>query len=54
MKKPCRLEINNTGAWKLIGRFDADLDWMRGYDLDGYNRYVKLARIVERRVRGEG
>ena len=23
MKKPVRLEINNTGAWKVIGRFDA-------------------------------
>lgn len=23
MKKPVRLEINNSGAWKIIGRFDA-------------------------------
>lgn len=23
MKKPVRLEINNSGAWKVIGRFDA-------------------------------
>lgn len=23
MKKPCRLELNNTGAWKLLGKFDA-------------------------------
>lgn len=23
MTKPCRLELNNTGAWKLLGRFDA-------------------------------
>lgn len=23
MKKPCRLELNNSGAWKLLGRFDA-------------------------------
>ena len=23
MKKPVRLEINNSGAWKLLGRFDA-------------------------------
>lgn len=24
MKKPCRLELNNSGAWKLIGKLDAD------------------------------
>jgi hypothetical protein len=23
MQKPVRLEINNSGAWKVIGRFDA-------------------------------
>lgn len=23
MSKPCRLEINNSGSWKVIGRFDA-------------------------------
>lgn len=23
MKKPCRLELNNSGAWKVLGRFDA-------------------------------
>lgn len=26
MKKPCRLELNNSGAWKLLGRFDAGQD----------------------------
>lgn len=26
MKKPCRLEINNSGAWKILGRFDAAID----------------------------
>lgn len=26
MQKPVRLEINNTGAWKVIGRFDAAVD----------------------------
>lgn len=24
MKKPARLELNNSGAWKLIARFDVD------------------------------
>lgn len=23
MTKPCRLELNNSGAWKLLGLFDA-------------------------------
>lgn len=22
MKNPCRLELNNSGSWKLLGRFD--------------------------------
>lgn len=22
-RKPCRLEFNNSGAWKVLGRFDA-------------------------------
>lgn len=24
MSKPVRLELNNSGAWKLLARFDAD------------------------------
>jgi len=24
MLKPVRLELNNSGSWKVIGRFDAD------------------------------
>lgn len=28
MLKPVRLELNNSGAWKVLGRFDAaDDDW---------------------------
>lgn len=27
MKKPVRLEINNSGAWKMLGRFDAADDF---------------------------
>lgn len=26
MKKPCRLEWNNSGAWKLLGKFDAGVE----------------------------
>lgn len=26
MKKPVRLEINDSGSWRLIGRFDAGDD----------------------------
>lgn len=27
MQKPVRLEINNSGSWKVIGRFDAGKDY---------------------------
>ena len=23
MKKPCELQLNNSGAWKALGKFDA-------------------------------
>jgi hypothetical protein len=26
MKKPCRLEWNNSGSWKLLGKFDAAVE----------------------------
>lgn len=26
MAKPCRIELNNSGAWKLLGKFDASAD----------------------------
>ena len=26
MKKPCRLELNNSGSWKLLGKFDAAVE----------------------------
>lgn len=26
MQKPCRIELNNSGAWKLLGKFDAGAD----------------------------
>ena len=34
MKKPCRLELNNTGAWKLMAKFDADQDQAAGAILE--------------------
>lgn len=26
MQKPCKLELNNSGAWKTLGKFDAALE----------------------------
>jgi hypothetical protein len=26
MKKPCKLELNNSGAWKTLGSFDAAIE----------------------------
>ena len=30
MRKACRLELNNSGAWKLLGIFDAadEMRWI--------------------------
>jgi len=33
-RKPVRLEINNSGAWKCLGRFDADDDEQTALVLD--------------------
>jgi hypothetical protein len=34
MQKPVRLELNNSGAWKLLGRFDAAVDDAAGEIMD--------------------
>lgn len=26
MQKPCKLELNNSGAWKTLGKFDAAVE----------------------------
>lgn len=33
-RKPVRLELNNSGAWKVLGRFDADDDFQASLVLD--------------------
>lgn len=37
----CRLELNNSGCWKLIGRFDAADDDQRALVLDAAEQLVK-------------
>jgi hypothetical protein len=34
VQKPCRLELNNSGAWKLLGRFDAAVEDAAGAIMD--------------------
>lgn len=40
-KKLCRLELNNSGCWKLIGRFDAADDDQSALVLDAAEELVK-------------
>lgn len=40
-KKPCRLELNNSGAWKLLGRFDAADDEQTELVLDAAEELVR-------------
>ena len=39
-RKPCRLELNNSGAWKVLGRFDADDDEQTSLVLDAAEQLV--------------
>lgn len=41
MKKPCRLELNNSGAWKLLGRFDCADEEQTALVLDAAETLVK-------------
>jgi len=41
MKKPVRLELNNSGAWKVLGRFDAADDEQTSLVLDAAEKLVK-------------
>lgn len=40
-KKPVRLEVNNSGAWKVIGRFDAADDDQSALVLDAAEDLIK-------------
>lgn len=45
--KPCRLEFNNSGAWKLLGRFDAADDEQSALVLDAAETLVKTLHNSE-------
>ena len=46
MKKPLRLEINNSGAWKVLGRFDTDDEFVAN------NVLVAAAQMAQALVAG--
>lgn len=41
MLKPCRLELNNSGAWKILGRFDAADDAQASLVMDAAEDLIK-------------
>lgn len=47
MKKPVRLELNNSGAWKVLGRFDAADDDQVSLVLDAAEELVKTLHNSE-------
>lgn len=40
MSKPVRLEFNNSGSWKVLGRFDASDDEQSALVLDAAEQLV--------------
>jgi hypothetical protein len=47
MQKPVTLELNNSGAWKLLGRFDAADDEQTGLVLDAAETLVQTLHNSE-------
>lgn len=45
--KPVRLELNNSGAWKVLGRFDADDDEQTSLVLDAAEDLIKTLHNSE-------
>ncbi len=41
MTRPCRLELNNSGSWKVIGRFDASDEEHTSLVLDAAEELIK-------------
>lgn len=41
-RKPVRLELNNSGAWKVLGRFDAADDEQTSLVLDAAEDLIKV------------
>lgn len=46
-KKPVRLEFNNSGSWKVLGRFDAADDEQTSLVLDAAEDLVKTLHNSE-------
>lgn len=47
MKKPVRLELNNSGSWKVLGRFDAADDDQTALVLDAAEDLIKTLHNSE-------
>lgn len=45
--KPCRLELNNSGAWKVLGRFDAADDEQASLVLDAAEDLIQTLHNSE-------
>lgn len=46
-KKPVRLELNNSGSWKVLGRFDAADDDQSALVLDAAEELIKTLHNSE-------
>lgn len=46
-RKPVRLELNNSGAWKVLGRFDAADDEQTALVLDAAEVLIKTLHNSE-------
>lgn len=47
IKKPVRLELNNSGSWKVLGRFDAADDEHTSLVMDAAEELVKTLHNCE-------
>lgn len=47
MKKPVRLELNNSGSWKMLGRFDAADDDQAALVMDAAETLIKTLHNSE-------
>lgn len=45
--KPVRLELNNSGSWKVLGRFDADDDEQASLVMDAAQTLVQTLHNSE-------
>ena len=47
LKKPVRLELNNSGSWKILGRFDAADDEQASLVMDAAEELIKTLHNSE-------